>query len=374
MNPTKSLPSAWTALTGVVLAATSVLACPFCPPQPVDPRTDAPCGGIVEPSVPGVLESGLTLAGRCADPGQRGELGALGPTIRVALAIRVTKVDNNAIVTPASIAQDVALANALFAPAGIEFWQSSYEEIDDIAADADYNVTIDPIFDLKGVLTVLYVRTLTSPTEGAVGGIGWGKGVVVARNSRDFDQVLAHELAHSLGVRHTDFPNGDDVADTPFDPGPGVCQAQCGTAANACECSVSCDPPHEQEHPDVLNVMAHYTSQNTALNRFCAEHFTPGQLELARCALRTAPQVRLTCGATQTVCGDKCVTLATSEKNCGACGKQCTGADTCAEGECVDPHGCSDAAPWCDCMQECGAVFFCRKRVELDNCVDEPPP
>jgi hypothetical protein len=46
-----------------------------------------------------------------------------------------------------------------------------------------------------------------------------------------------------------------------------------------------------------------------------------------------------TCPAGQTFCGSTCVDLRTSNTNCGACGRACTGGSTCTAGMCTCPAG-----------------------------------
>jgi hypothetical protein len=77
--------------------------------------------------------------------------------------------------------------------------------------------------------------------------IFWGSG-----NSQ-----LAHELGHTLGLLHTDEPNGDHLNDTPYDPG----EDYCNVVPDGTGGSVGvCDAPYEEYGPGLPwnNIMAPY--------------------------------------------------------------------------------------------------------------------
>jgi hypothetical protein len=80
------------------------------------------------------------------------------------------------------------------------------------------------------------------------------------------------------------------------------------------------------------------------------------------------------------VCGDTCVSIASDERNCGECGRQCGPDQTCAKGECVCPfkglticgglctHLPTDDTNCGDCGRVCGATQGCRQ----GKCVERP--
>lgn len=325
----------------------------------------------------------LLATGVCANAAQRAQYGSPA-TFRVAIdAVSTRRADGTPVVSEADVSNDLATANVVFSRGGVNLFLNSYAVSDTIPSHIpDNSVGNDAIFQTSSTLAVLYVE---SYFDG--GGVSWsnGTGVIVDRLSRTWDQVLAHEVGHSLGLQHTDYcatnvADGDGVADTPYDPGRGglACNngtptatgATCSSNCSSCPCSGVCTAPLQATKPDVNNIMTKY-NDNT-----CTEYFTDGQYELMRCILRTQQRTRARCPGSRQLCGDpgECVSLRTDENNCGACGNKCRNGQTCSRGSCVsecDPECGPDACVNCctDCegnpvcgmsTQQCSHLPQCR--------------
>jgi|GEM_PF-5235779 len=302
--------------------------------------------------------------GPCGNLAERARLGTHEEFFIPLDAVSTRRADGTPVVTRQDVLNDIATANRVLSPGGITAFLNSFTISDTISSKVVSNdVGSDPVFATTNTLAVLYVEWYFDG-----GGVSWhnGTGVVVAALSRPNYQLLAHEIAHSLGLDHTACSEPDDgVADTPLDPGPDGydCTNKKDTSATcscngACPCTGSCTAPLQQYKPDPLNVMAKYGGKS------CNERFTPGQYELMRCVIRTKQRARMRCtlsGGGKIPCGDplRCVSSRSAD-NCGACGVRCKGDEECTPDGCTPtcPEGCPPSA-CAFCCTDCEGNSLC---------------
>jgi len=239
-------------------------------------------------------------------------------TIPVDVVVAQVGTPPTAVRTNAQITHDFLVLNNAFAPALINFRINTVTTSPGAPSAATKAVFSNRVVFPPGGANV--VAFYADTYEGDAFGAAREFGVVFSAKNMP-DSTVPHEFGHVLGARHThdcvqnsDSPgeasrNGDEVTDTPNDPGQVATDCYSAPApsytlsrtAGGCvlsttatgSCSVTCTGG---DAPDPTNIMSYYLAT-------CRTRFTPGQIEFMRCYARTEGKSRVECTAPEVPCG-----------------------------------------------------------------------
>ncbi len=295
----------------------------------------------------------------CDSPAGRAGYGRFAELRTYPLVVhRVVGPGGELAVSDATIADQVRMANELFAPANVRFEVQSQEDLrisDHFHIDdEEERFAMLREHATPGAIDVFFARSMYGGYGGAatfphytVQGI-----LLTAAASPD---TLGHELGHyanalhqheGLGVELVDRTNctatGDLLCGTAADPGPSWLNATRGCALVPGTCGLArcgVDARGATYSPAVSNTMSYYGR--------CRSGFAPEQLQLMTCVLDrvrlelapAAPPPGPTCAPDETACEGGCRDLATDPNHCGACDRACAAHDPCVLGRCcVGPY------------------------------------
>ncbi len=361
---------------------------PAADPVPVDTPVTPPPVVVEEcyfsgPELPVGPARSLAVT-QCLNPIIRGEEGGSQHgwrEIPVDVVTARTPATGDAVRANDAVVTDFATLNQVFESAQIRFVLNSYTVSSSLPFDASEG-TARGHWSNSDNLWLVYVNSIDIDNQPTGGYTQTDRGVLWAPGNTNW-RTLIHEFGHLLGLRHTfdcvvnsehdgdQNYNGDEISDTPYDPGrtdpitgvgpvcyqapAGVDAGTYGHAAGTCAllpCPQTCA---DGSQPDMSNFMSYYDN--------CRDHFSPEQILLMRCLIRSEMSDRARCtsgtecsdetpGGTSTV--ESCVDTSLDEQHCGSCENRCPGRTQCVGGVCTP--GRADEA----CERACTE--------ELDSC------
>lgn len=289
----------------------------------------------------------------CRSESKRKSYQSRTETLYVVIAPTVCKLNNRPVVSERTVQSHVAYLNKVFGATRISFvmnpirWETDSDNCE-VFYERESSVTLRR-YSESDKIAVFYSRNIYGGSF-SIGGYANLSGVVVNASSYGMADILAHELGHSFGLDHPHScyhgketktncsTAGDQLCDTPADPGPkGVngldyCSdrttknGQC--TVNRCQ-SISCPGG---EKPLFRNLMSYY---------HCGADLTPDQIATVRCVAYNEQARRVSL-----------------KKPCQS-SSDCVFPQTCQNKVCEGPTGCTTDA-------NCQDNQYCENRICKD--------
>lgn len=287
---------------------------------------------------------------RCRDAAERKRSLDNPNTLYIKISPVVCRTNGQPITSLLTVRSHVDHLNRVFASARISFymgevrWEDSADHCE-VFYNTESTATLNR-YTLPNAISVFYASNISGGSF-SIGGFANLSGVVLNARSFSADNILAHELGHSFGLDHPHACRhgkentqncstaGDQLCDTPADPGPagvnGLGRCSDGSVKNGscvvrnCQI-VSCGGAR----PLINNLMSYY---------HCGTSLTQDQLATVRCVALNDQAARV-----------KLQKPCTQDSDCGA--------GTCRSGTCT---GGTSNPPGSGCTTdaECGSGRTC---------------
>lgn len=268
----------------------------------------------------------------------------------VIIAPTVCRLNDRPVVTERTVKSHVAYLNQVFRATRLTFvmnpikWETSSDNCE-VFYERESSATLRR-YSESDKIAVFYARNIYGGNF-SIGGYANLSGVVVNASAYGMADILAHELGHSFGLDHPHAcyhgketktnckTAGDQLCDTPPDPGPrgvnGLDYCPDGTTKNG-QCtvsrcrSISCPGG---EKPFFKNLMSYY---------HCGSELTADQVAAVRCVAFNEQARRVS-----------------RKKPCQS-SSGCVFPQTCQRNFCEGPTGCTNDS-------NCGSRQYCENRV-----------
>lgn len=299
---------------------------------------------------------------RCRDAETRKKSDTNPNTLYIKISPVICRVDGRPIASLDTVRTHVGYLNKVFGVARIVFVMGNVRWEDDAGhCEVFYNTESTATlqrYTLADSISVFYARNISGGNF-SIGGFANLSGVVLNATAFKVEDILAHELGHSFGLDHphacrhgketkaTCSTHGDQLCDTPVDPGPkgvnGLDVCPDGSTKNGACVVTGCQTVNcpGGEKPLIHNLMSYY---------HCGAALTPDQIATVRCLAFHEQSGR-----------------ASLKRPCSA-DAEC-GTSKCKDGFCES----SSTDPGCTKDEDCGSLLRCDSG-QCVSCVQNRDP